>query len=335
MATLNLGRVRINFRGDFDSLNGEELVWYDAITFRGSLYVVLAESLIVSTGEVGNNPLGVASESYLLLAKGVNYAGEWVPGKIYYENEMVKYGGSTYICIQTTLRGDTRTPQSYSVAKDGTWIELASGLGKYVPNYNGSQKLNNTDIVSWKGTLYIAIKDIPAGTNPTTEPTSFDVVAAGYSLEGQYSSLRRYAFRDTVVFHGCSYSVTNELGTANAPINSVGVYSSDWVKNTSGLEYVGIFDPLHDGYYPGDVVTYGRDAYAVVTKTFAGEDPESIPAKYTRVISSANINLEELINIDSSKLTNGSLLQYNQGMWHTTNHIEDDTGDLTISGGEF
>lgn len=339
MATLNLGRVRIEFRGNFEELGGEELVWYDAVTFRGSLYVVVSRDPIkVVVGDSGSHPQNPSfSQYYTQLAEGITYAGTWVQGKKYYKNEIVKYGGSTYIALQMVpIHLDT--PQKESIGETGYWVELASGIGKYIPDYDGVMALHNTDMVTWNGTLFMAKQDIPRFENPTTHPEKFEVVAAGFKPAGTWSSLSKYSFRDTVMFHGCQYVVVNELGTLKQPINEItGKVEADWQLMTKGLNYVGIYDPLHNGYYPGDVVTFGRDAYAVFEKTIAGEGPEDAHSmhKYTKIIASSNIRLEELINIDSTNMVNGSLLQFYDGDWVATNHVENNTGDLTISGGEF
>lgn len=335
MATLNLGRVRINFRGDFESLHNETLVWYDAVTFRGSLYLVLAKELKVAVGDYGNNPtLSGNDNNYLLLAKGISYGGEWEQGKTYYENEIVKYGGSTYIALKTIPK-HLDTPQRESINKTGYWVELASGIGRYVPGYDGSIGLTNTDMVTWKSTLYMAIEDTAPSQTPTTDPDKFDVIASGINPAGQWNSMNLYSFRDTVIFHGCSYVVINELGTAKQPLDSfTGNIDPDWELLSKGLNFVGPYDPIHSGYYPGDVVTHQQSVYSVISKTHAGESPQGAPSKYTKIISSSSIMLEDLINIDSTGLTNGSILQYEDGMWKTINHIED-TGDLSISGGIY
>ena len=340
MATLNLGRVRINFRGDFESLtSGDELIYYDAVTFRGSLYVYLSqEPLKVILGDSGSHPQNPSYfEYYTMIAKGIVYAGVWQQGKAYFENEIVKYGGSTYIALQNVpIHLDT--PQRESIAETGYWIELASGLGKYIPDYDGVMALHNTDMVTWDTSLYMAKEDIPKFINPTTNPEKFEVIAAGFRPNGTWNPLVRYSFRHTVMFHGCQYVVVNEIGTDKQPLNELtGKLEADWQLMTKGLNYVGIYDPDHTGYYPGDVITFGRDAYAVQEKTVKGEGPEDSHSqhKYTKIIASSNIRLEELINIDSTNMIDGALLQYYDGNWVATNHVEDQTGDLTISGGVY
>ena len=66
MATLNLGRVRLNFKGEYSTLNGTDLEFFDAVTHSGSLYVVTATGIttVVDT-DSGNRPPSTTGQSSL------------------------------------------------------------------------------------------------------------------------------------------------------------------------------------------------------------------------------------------------------------------------------
>ena len=71
MATLNLGRVRIVFKGDFAANNGVTLEFFDAVTYGGSLYLVTANTVVVDDSDTGNRPPTVAGQaSFLKITQG-------------------------------------------------------------------------------------------------------------------------------------------------------------------------------------------------------------------------------------------------------------------------
>ena len=79
MATLNLGRVRLKFRGDFDQLNGQSLVFFDAVTFNGSLFVVTdSAGVTVNTNAAsGNQPPKSSSTAFTKITEGFKFHSTW------------------------------------------------------------------------------------------------------------------------------------------------------------------------------------------------------------------------------------------------------------------
>ena len=81
----------------------------------------------------------------------LDYAGEWNKSKIYDKNDVVRIGGSTWICTTDKYREDNRFGWNYKPEHDkegGTiylWLYLdwlVDGWGEYYPgdiNYNGEQ----------------------------------------------------------------------------------------------------------------------------------------------------------------------------------------------------
>ena len=78
MATLNLGRVRLNFKGEYSNLNGTALEFFDAVTFNGSLFVVTATNVTVNDTDTGNRPPTTTGQnSFLKIAQGLSFRNIW------------------------------------------------------------------------------------------------------------------------------------------------------------------------------------------------------------------------------------------------------------------
>jgi len=80
------------------------------------------------------------------------WKGDWVTGTIYYKDDVVRYGGRTYICqVGHTADADFNTDLEYSPTK---WDQMTDGQewkGEW--EIDTLYKLN--DVVQYGGILYI------------------------------------------------------------------------------------------------------------------------------------------------------------------------------------
>lgn len=339
MAVLNLGRVRLNFRGNFSDLNGVNLEFFDAVTFAGSLYVVIAQGVTVNDSDTGNRPPTVAGQiSFLKITEGTTFAGEWQSNTIYYKNQIVTHGSASYISLMEVP--SNRNSPLIEVQNDTAyWSKLASGFGNYIHDYDGTQTLNVYDIVNHDGSIWIAISETLTGQTPSTNPELYKILVPGIGISGEWTSGTTYVFRDSVTFHGKRYVVQNVNGTTNQPLDvTSGLLDTDWEIMTEGLKFVGVYTDLSaDGYYPGDVIQFNNAVWAVIERMAVGESPTAYPNKVTKLVQSATFALEELTNVDITNIDEKSILQYQGGTWVATNHDDDivliPTGNGTVKVG--
>ena len=340
MATLNLGRVRLHFRGNFADLDGETLLYYDCVTHAGSLWVKYTETPEVAfTADIGGTFPSRDSANWLKIASGMTFVGAWEANKIYHQGEVVKDGESSYVALQE-IPSNRNRPNAEWGANTGYWYPLVEGIGNYQPDWNGSTGLGVGQFVHFQGTLWISVEPVAPGETPTTNPEKFDPISSGINPEGVWDAATYYDFRDAVQFHGNSYICVNEAGTNVQPINATtGVLEADWKLLTTGINFVGPLDvAAADGYYPGDAVSYTDKVWAVVTKTFTGETPDTDPAKFSLMITSGgagDVYMSQLLDTDVSGVTDGSILQYEAGFWTARNVINTNVGALTLDAGSY
>lgn len=342
MATLNLGRVRMIFRGDFDTLNGQSLLFYDAVTFSGGLYVKVTDTPhIANTDETTGNQPSRDTTNWQLLANGVEYSGDWMAGIIYWKNQIVSYGASSYIAVQE-VPNNRNTPDAEIAAGTGYWAAMAEGMGRYITNYNGSDALLLNTFVTYEGVLYNSTADVGAGENPTTNPEKFEVVAPGFNAEGTYQAGTAYNFRDVVRFGGNSYTVVTPGGTSTQPIDSTtGLIDANWQLVLAGFQYEGVYEPTRaDGYYPGHVIQYDESVWVNLLRAQTGEHPDNSPSKWSEMMSTDTgtavyFAMNDLLDVDTDSATNGSVLQYDGSSWNATNDLSTSTGVLQLNGGTY
>jgi len=292
MATLNLGRVRLNFVGEFADNNGQTLVFFDAVTHAGSLYVVKTASVVVDDSDTGNRPPTTAGATdFLRISSGIEFSGEWEgdsggdSARIYYKNEVVRYGPNSFIALQEVPIGRTN-PFLEVVNNTGYWKDLVKGFGNYIPGYDGTQNTTAGDIVRWNGNLYLGLAEGDPGKTPTTDPDLFDRIDGGLTVKGLYQSGTVYENREVVTFHGNTYVVVAALSTSNQPVNQyTGDIDPDWELLTTGFNYVGYYNVL-GRYYPNDVVSFNGGLYACIELAAPGQAPSNVPEKYTEIIPS-------------------------------------------------
>ena len=330
MATLNLGRVRLNFKGEFSALNGTDLEFFDAVTHSGSLYVVTATGITtVNDTDTGNRPPSTTGQSsFKKITEGFQFHTAWNDNKIYYKNDIVFYANTSYIAI-AEVPTSTSNPATEVANATGYWAPLAQGFGNYISTYNGTTALAEGDMVRWQGSLYRAKTATTNSQTPSNTAASFDVVIPGFDPQGTWSA-GTYVYRQVVEFHGKSYVVVAEAGTTQQPLNATtGLIQSDWRLLIDGFKFVGDYDASSsDGYYAGDMIDFNNVLYAVTGRLPSGTTPIQAPNEVNLILQAPTLDIQDLGNVSTTNVSTGSLLRYNaDNKWHAS----DVNQDLDIS----
>jgi hypothetical protein len=201
------------------------------------------------------------------------WKGEWTTATTYYKDDVIRYGGKTYIC-QTghTSDSDFNVDLNYSPSK---WDQLTDGQS-WRGDWTTSTAYKIRDIAKYGGRLYIcktghtsaataalgleADQDLPSQTN-----SKWELFAEGIDWKGAWSTTTRYKVRDVVKYGGYTY-VCNE-GHTSAATASSGLENdlSKWSAFNPGIEYKGSWLST-TRYKLNDVVKYGADLWICVTQ---------------------------------------------------------------------
>lgn len=331
MATLNLGRVRIVFKGDFSDLDGQTLEFYDGVTFAGSLYVLKVNSLVVDDSDTGNRPpTTIGQASFTKVADGLDFAGEWEgdtggdSARIYYKNQIVRFGPNSFIALQEVPIGRS-DPNTEALYDTGYWEPLAKGFGNYLLNYDGSQSADPGDLLNWQGSLYLAIGNALSGQTPTTNPELFDKIDGRLNFTGPWDEQSSYDFSDVAVFHGSAYVCVAQ--TTNQPIDiETGDVNQDWELLSEGLYWNGAYDPQKtDGYYRGDIITYGSGIYLAVQKAQIGQNPGNSPGIWVPFVTGGAL-------LETNFVADGFLVKSQGEFTVDTNTYLQENETITITG---
>ena len=202
------GASGLNFQGAYGALTTYALD--DVVTYAGSSFVSLGP------GNKGNTP-GVTSQ-WAVLAQGgtgasggvgVAYQGTYASTANYALNDIVSFGGSSYISLISANHGNTPS------ASPAQWGVMALGaLGAQgpqgLPGVTGLQGLTG-----------------PPGPTGPAGPTGATGAAGaagkpGLVYQGNYSSVTNYALGDVVFSQGASYASLIASNHGNTPDQSPG-----------------------------------------------------------------------------------------------------------------
>ena len=199
-----------------------------------------------------------------------NWKGDWVPSTAYVIDDIVKFGGNTYVC----------TTNHTSVGSTSGWY--ATDISKWSLNTDGIR--NRGDFVA---NTYYTVNDIfkygnkqyrvttGFSTNFFTTvgaaSTNFVEYISGFNGEGTYNSFTEYQAGDVVLYNGNSYVAITTTGTDDFPNLNIG---TKWQLLSPGTNPLGISTYNNtETYNQGDLVQIGGDTYRLKIGISTGINP--------------------------------------------------------------
>jgi hypothetical protein len=189
------------------------------------------------------------------------WRGDWVASTAYVIDDIVKFGGNSYVCIlnHTSIVSEDDF-YAYDLPNSiPKWSIHTEGLrhrGDFVPATN-DQGLNSVyyrinDVVKYGNTQYRCTTG-HRSTQAFNE-SNWDVYFSGFEYENTWSNTEYYQKGDVVAYGGYTYVATGD-NTDSAPNTLV-----DWEVLTTGFSNKGVY-VTSETYEPGNVVKYGGNNY--------------------------------------------------------------------------
>lgn len=290
MAEFKLGRIRFVWKSTWNTAT----TYYkdDVIEYGGKIYICVIGH--VSSAEFFTD-LDIVPSKWNIVSDGQSWQGEWQPQTDYIRDNIVRYGGTVYICkTDHTSAVDSTTGLEPDLAK---WEVFAAGLefkGEWATTYD--YKAN--DLVKYGGSTYVCnTAHISAATDALgleADQSKWTIFNQGFDWKGDWSYPTRYKINDVVKF-GASLWIVNTYHTSQS---TFAADSAKWTKFVEGFQYEAEWNDAI-GYQPGDVVKYGGNTYIAREDTLgpkpgvAGGIVTGITNAATAVVTS---NLHELSN---------------------------------------
>jgi hypothetical protein len=195
------------------------------------------------------------------------WKNEWSTGTTYYKDDVVRFGGRTYICtVGHIASSDFYSDTDVSPTK---WNQLTDGQ-EWKGDWFVNTLYKERDIVRYGGTLYICNDSHTAASTLALgleqDQSKWDIFLEGIEWKGDWSISVRYKKNDLVKYGGYTY-VCNE-GHSSASSASLGLEQdqSKWDDFNQGLEYKGTWSGSSVIYKVNDVVKYGASLWIATSQ---------------------------------------------------------------------
>lgn len=230
----------------------------DVATFGGNAYIATANN-----PTTGSDP-SVNTTQWDVLSSGIDWMGNWAVGTAYQKDDVVAYGGNTYIA-RITNTGDN--PETVTAS----WERMTAGIAWTGP-WSAATNYTKDDLVSYGGSTYVA-QAININKNPVTETASWQVLAAGIDFIGVWAVGTAYQKDDIV-----TYGATTYIALVNTTGDNPGSVPASWQVLAAGVQWLG---PWVTGtaYVKGDIISYGGSTYVALLNT-TGDNPVTVTASW-------------------------------------------------------
>jgi hypothetical protein len=257
MAEFKLGRIRFVWKDQW--IAGTTYYKDDVIRFGGKVYVC---QIGHTASPNFNTDLDINPTKWNLMSDGQRWTGDWTTDQPYEEGDLVKYGGTVYVCIDGHTSAATATLGLE--ANSGDWNQFVEGTDwKSVWTVLTRYKLN--DVVRYGGINYICIIGHTSAAAPSlgleANIANWQVFSQGQEYRGEWADALRYKLND-IVKYGAGLWICNTYHTAGATFAGD---AANWAQYVEGIEYENEWNPA-TAYQPGDVVKYGGNNYIAKTQ---------------------------------------------------------------------
>ena len=238
-------------------------VYNDIVKYGARLYIATTVHTSAATVDLG---LENDVANWAIFGEGLDYKGEWGISTRYKINDMVKYGGLTYVA--NTVHTSAATDALGLEADQDKWDVFNSGI-----EFNGEFATFNrykvNDVVKYGGNLFVCNTAHTSTADFADNADKFDSFVQGIQFESNWRPIKVYQAGDIVAYGGNQY-IAKRQNTGQNPHTS----TDDWDLYAKGFNFRGEWgdDSTLQDYRIGDVVRVNGYTY-VATDDSQDKEP--------------------------------------------------------------
>lgn len=185
------------------------------------------------------------------------WKGAWNNGTTYYVDDVVRYGGKTFICVQGhTAAGNFYTDLNNVPTK---WNQFTDGQD-WKGNWAGTTLYKINDIVKYGGYVYICNTGHTSGSTLEADQSKWTLFAEGFDWKGNWATSTTYKVNDIVKYGGnvylCNTAHISDLSTSLGLEQNI----ANWDLFNEGFDWKGDWS-VSTRYKINDIVKYGGQVY--------------------------------------------------------------------------
>jgi hypothetical protein len=244
----------------------ERYVYDDIVRYGGRLYI--CQTVHTSAAD---STIGLESDiaNWKIFAEGLDWKGAWETSFDYKVNDLVKYGGATYVCITNHISAATlASGLEVDIAK---WQVFNQGF-EFKTSWGSDTRYKLNDVVKYGGTLWICVTPHTSSLDFATDTANWSKFVEGVQFEDRWSVEGIYQQGDIVRYGGNQYISKRDNTSAKPPESA-----DDWSLFSEGLRFIGDWaeDSSAQNYEPGDVVRVGGYTYRCILEHTSQQPPNA------------------------------------------------------------
>lgn len=243
-----------------------EYIYNDIVKYGARLYIC---QTIHTSADDSSTFIDNDIAYWQIFAEGLDWKGAWDVETNYKINDIVKYGGVTYVCNEGHISAATDT---LGLENDQSkWDEFNVGI-EYKSSWTPSVRYKLNDIVRYGAGLWIATTYHTSTNDFNADVANWEKFVDGFQFEDEWDPTRSYQPGDVVRYGGYSYiaTVTNEaVKPGEDPVT--------WTLFSQGIKFLGPWGDDSSGteYLTGEVVSHGAYTYIAIADNVNQEPPNA------------------------------------------------------------
>ena len=182
---------------------------------------------------------------------------DWVAGTTYYKDDIVAYGGRTYLCVVGhTAAADFYTDLDNVPTK---WNQFSDGQD-WKGDWTADTLYKENDIVKYGGYVYICNNGHTSGSTLEDDQSDWDLFAESFDWKGNWSTTTIYKVNDIVKYGGLVYLCNQAHTSAATAASGLEADQAKWDLFSEGVDWKGAWT-TSTRYKVGDLVKYGGTTY--------------------------------------------------------------------------
>ena len=187
------------------------------------------------------------------------WKGNWSTAINFNKDDVVKYGGSVWVCIRQHTSSTFLSDQQFYANPSDTeyspaWTKMGDGYG-WRGAWQSSTLYSVGDVIKYGGNLYLAVTEHTSQSNFEDNIGDWTTYAVSINFREDWTPSTRYGVGDVVNYGGKVYKCINGHTSDNST-NGLSANLSDWTDYYTGVDYVGEYSPSSVRYKLNELVQY-------------------------------------------------------------------------------
>ena len=189
-----------------------------------------------------------------------HFKGDWVTGTAYIKDDVVRYGGNSFVA----MANHTGSATFEADLSSNKWKKMSAGQ-EWKGAWATTTYYKVDDVVQWGGSTFVCNTAHTSQTDLYDDTSKWTSFVPGFNWTGAYSSGTAYKVNDLAKYGANVYICTVEHTAAST------IDTTKFNVFVSGLEFEDSYNSA-TAYQAGDVVTYGGYNYVAVQQS-TGQTP--------------------------------------------------------------